>query len=216
MVAMLLQSLHSSLQKFGISGGYSPAQLNCWMPSSKAASRAENQRKDLLLGLPYIHSTWPANQFRSHLHILHLRTLEGPWCFTQTSHFILEDNESQMKRKDIFQVTWYDLGLPIPTVEPTLTTSRYAMCLDEFWLLKCDTYMTKLNCPRMEVGRSGQCCVAKASQHKTGAYFPSMGHITATLAKITGISILLMHHTVERNEASAIHSATLSTEYGDD
>lgn len=32
-----------------------------------------------------------------------------------------------------------------------------SLTLDEFWLLKCDTYMRKLNCPRMGVGRSGQC-----------------------------------------------------------
>lgn len=196
---MLLQSLHSPLQKSGISGCYSPVQLNCWMPSSKAELRAENQRKDLLLGLPYIHSAWPASQFSSHLHILPLWMLEGPLYLTQTSHFILQDNESQMKRNDIFQVTRYELGLQIPTLELTLTPSRHAMCLDEFWLLKCDTYMTKLNCPRMEVGRSGQCYAAEASQHKAGAYFPSMGHITATLAEKMGLSTPLMHHTVERN-----------------
>lgn len=193
---MLLKSLHrpSSLQKSGISGCCSAVQLDCWIPSSKAASRTENQRrKAFLLGLPHIRATWLANQCRNHLHILHLWDVRGTSISNPTVSFHKEDNESQTRGNDILQVTWYENGRGTAPWAPNSTSGTLPLHHDMYltaspwWVLipKMWSIYGKVKMPQ-EGGWQIWSVLAKTSQHRTGAYFTCMSHITATLANEWG------------------------------
>lgn len=121
--------------------------------------------KDLLLGLSYFHSTLLANESRNHLHFYSYRMLEGPLYLTQPPHFT-EDNESQMRRNGIFQVTRYDSGRGTAPWAPNSISANSSLVprhtpssrtLDEFWSLQYDADLTKLSRPGAGFGRSGQC-----------------------------------------------------------